>query len=95
MVASTVKGFYDAAEKSAYFQPQLMHFGDLVEEANRKASDPALLADVIYQALTVSQPKTAYSVKADPGRSFLEWLPIRWADAIFKKILLSASRLSN
>jgi NAD(P)-dependent dehydrogenase (short-subunit alcohol dehydrogenase family) len=91
MVASTVNGFYMASEKSQHYQKQLKHFGDLVDEANQKAADPAQLAGVIYQALTVSKPKTAYSVKADPGRSFLEWLPIRIADAIFRKILSNPS----
>jgi len=91
MVANTVNGFYQAAEKSTLYKKQLKHFGDLVDEANKKACDPALLAEVIYGALTVNKPKAAYSVKADPGRSFLEYLPIRWSDGIFKKILSSDS----
>jgi NAD(P)-dependent dehydrogenase (short-subunit alcohol dehydrogenase family) len=87
MVAATVDGFYTAAKNSEHYQSQLKHFGDLVDEANQKAADPALLASVIYDALMVKKPKTVYSVKADPGRSFLEWLPIRISDSIFKKIL--------
>ena len=87
MVAATVDGFYTAAKNSEHYQSQLKHFGNLVDEANQKAADPALLASVIYDALTVKKPKTVYSVKADPGRSFLEWLPIRISDSIFKKIL--------
>ncbi len=87
MVADTVNGFYTAAESSQHYKKQLKHFGDLVDEANQKAADPALLASVIYDALTVKNPKTVYSVKADPGRSFLEWLPTGLGDRIFKKIL--------
>ena len=90
MVASTVGGFDQAANTSNYYPKQLRYFGKLVNQANQKAHDPALLAAVIYEALTVAHPKTAYSVKADPGRSFLEWLPLRWADNLFKKILQSA-----
>lgn len=89
MVANTVNGFYQAAEQSTLYKKQLKHFGDLVDEANKKACDPALLAEIIYGALSVNKPKTAYSVKADPGRSFLEYLPVRWSDGIFKKILSS------
>ena len=87
MVAATVDGFYTAAKNSQHYKKQLQHFGDLVDEANQKAADPALLAVVIHEALTVKKPKTAYSVKADAGRSFLEWLPVGISDSIFKKIL--------
>jgi NAD(P)-dependent dehydrogenase (short-subunit alcohol dehydrogenase family) len=87
MVAATVDGFYTAAKNSQHYKKQLQHFGDLVDEANQKAADPALLAEVIHEALTVQNPKTAYSVKADASRSFLEWLPIRMSDSIFRKIL--------
>lgn len=89
MVANTVNGFYQAADQSTLFRKQLKHFGDLVDEANKKASEPTLLAEVIYEALTVKKPKATYSVKADPGRSFMEYLPIRLSDWIFKKILNS------
>jgi len=87
MVANTVDGFRQAAKTSQLYSKQLEHFGELVLEANKKAADPDLLASVIYDALTVKNPKTAYSVKADPSRSFLEWLPVRLGDSIFKKIL--------
>ncbi|HQQ75574.1 MAG TPA: SDR family NAD(P)-dependent oxidoreductase [Pseudomonadales bacterium] len=87
MVANTVGGFQLAAKNSQLYSKQLEHFGDLVFEANKKAGDPDYLSEVIYHALTVKKPKTAYSVKADPGRSFLEWLPVRISDSIFKKIL--------
>jgi NAD(P)-dependent dehydrogenase (short-subunit alcohol dehydrogenase family) len=87
MVAATVDGFYSASENSVHYKKQLKHFGDLVDEANQKAADPALLASVIYHALTVKKPKAAYSVTADAVRSFLEWLPIHVSDGIFKRIL--------
>ena len=87
LVADTVDGFNQAAETSDLYKSQLKHFGQLVYDANKKAAEPELLAEVIYKALTVSKPKHRYSVKADPGRSFLEWLPMSWSDGIFKKIL--------
>lgn len=91
MVSNTVDGFRQAAKTSQLYSKQLEHFGNLVFEANKKAGDPDYLSEVIYQALTVKKPKAAYSVKADPGRSFLEWLPIRIADGIFRKILSNPS----
>ena len=90
MVSGTVDGFYAAGEQSTLFKKQLKHFGDLVYDANQKSCAPEYLAKVIHHALTTKNPKATYSVKADPGRSFLEWLPIRWTDAIFKKILTKA-----
>jgi NAD(P)-dependent dehydrogenase (short-subunit alcohol dehydrogenase family) len=87
MVANTVDGFRQAAKTSQFYSKQLEHFGDLVYEANLKAGDPDYLSEVIYKALMAKNPKAAYSVKADPSRSFLEYLPIRLSDGIFKKIL--------
>ena len=34
-----------------------------------------------------SVKEAAYAVKPDPGRSILEYLPTRWADALLKKVL--------
>lgn len=87
MVSNTVEGFRQAAKTSQLYSKQLEHFGDLVYEANLKAGDPEYLSEVIYNALTVKNPKAAYSVKADPRRSFLEYLPIGLSDGIFKKLL--------
>ncbi len=87
LVSNVVEDFNRAADNSKLFGPQLRKFGKMTAEANQKAAEPEYLASVIYQALTDKNPKAAYSVKADPQRSFLEWLPIRVADGIFKKIL--------
>ncbi len=91
LVEGTVDGFAQAARKSALFKGQLAHFGGLVRRANAKAHDPAVLARVIHRALTDARPRSRYSVKADPGRSLLERLPIAVADTIFRKMLASHS----
>lgn len=88
MVANTVDAFRHAAKSSKLYSKQLDHFGNLVFQANQKAADPEYLSRVIYKALTVKNPKAAYSVKADPGRSSMEYLPLRLSDWIFKKLLL-------
>ena len=59
----------------------------MTDEANQKACEPDVLAKIILKALTVKKPKHRYSVKADRGRSFLEWLPMSWSAAIFKMIM--------
>jgi NAD(P)-dependent dehydrogenase (short-subunit alcohol dehydrogenase family) len=87
MVAGTVDGFHHAAQTSELYGRQLEHFGELVREANKKAAAPEYLAEVIYRAITAKHPKANYSVKADPGRSFMEYLPIRVNDWIYKKLL--------
>lgn len=87
MVSSTVNGFYAAAEQSNFYKKHLKKFGDLVDEANQKAANPEHLASIIYKAITVKNPKANYSVKADMARSFMELLPMRLADWIYKKIM--------
>lgn len=87
LVSNTVDGFYAAAKSSRHYASALRYFGDLVREANGKAAEPAELAEVIHEALTARYPKAAYSVRADARRSFLEWLPLRLSDRIYRNIL--------
>jgi len=87
LVANTVDGFNQASEQSQLYKAPLKKFGELVFDANKKAGEPEVLADVIYTALTVKKPKHRYSVKADFGRSLLEYLPMSWGDTLFRKIL--------
>ena len=87
LVADTVSAFSQASAESALYSTQLEHFGELVREANARAHDPSILARVVYRALTDARPKHRYSVKADIGRSLLEWLPMTVADGIFRKML--------
>ena len=69
------------------FSKQLTKFGEMTYDANQKAGDPSDLAIVIHKALSVKKPNHRYSVEADKGRSFLEWLPMSVSDGIFRKIM--------
>lgn len=89
LVANTVDGFQQAASTSKLYKEPLAHFGELVLEANKTAAEPDQLADVIYKALTAKRPRHRYSVKADLGRSIMEYLPMSWADMIFRRLLLT------
>ena len=54
---------------------------------NDKANDPKLIAETVLKALTVAKPRAAYSVKADPARTLLEYFPTAWADALLKFVI--------
>lgn len=90
MVSGVVSDFDRAAEHSKLYQKPLRYWGRMTGKANAKAHSPDVLAAVIHRALTCANPKVAYSVKADPGRTFLEFLPMRWSDAIFRKVMEKA-----
>jgi NAD(P)-dependent dehydrogenase (short-subunit alcohol dehydrogenase family) len=89
MVASIEENFAKAAADSQFFSQHLTRVKNLAMNEQNKAHPPLLLAQVIYQALSVKKPKAAYSVKPDLARSFLEYLPTALVDWILKKVLSS------
>lgn len=86
-----VKGIKDqfsrAVDDSQLFKKQLTKVGTLAVKEQDKAHDPLIIAQTIHKALTLSSPKTAYSVKPDKARCFFEWLPVKWADGLLKLLL--------
>jgi len=87
MVGSIETNFSKAAAASEQFGDVLAYMKEKAVQEGAKGHDPAELAAVIHEALTVASPKPAYSVKPDRARSLLEYLPTRWADALIKKVL--------
>jgi len=87
MVSSIETNFTQAADNSEHFKRQLNRIKSLAVKENDKANSPQVIADVVHEALTVPKPKPAYSVKADPSRSVLEYFPTRWADGLLKAVL--------
>lgn len=87
MVASLGAGFDRAIEHSTLFKPHLRKIKDLAMQENSKAHSPDVLAQAVYHAITTPRPKAAYSIKADPGRAFVNKLPTRWADFLIRKVL--------
>jgi len=79
--------FTDARQSSRLFSEHLEAVIDRLEDVYEKAGDPERLARVIDKTLTVKKPRTRYSVMPDRARSFLEWLPVRWADRIYRRVL--------
>ena len=87
MVGSIGSNFAKAIEATTYFKDVLTRMKKMAVREGDKGHDPALLASVIHEALTTKKPKAAYSVKPDPMRSMLEYMPTRNADALLKKVL--------
>ncbi|MGI9277574.1 MAG: SDR family NAD(P)-dependent oxidoreductase [Endozoicomonas sp.] len=84
MVASIEANFQQAADKSELFSKQLLNARSVAINENKKANDPRIISETIFQALTVNKPKAAYSVKPDLVRTLLEYLPTRWVDPLMK-----------
>ena len=79
--------FEQVADNSIYFGDVIRKLVPFAVKETQDAHDPAILSAVIEKALTAANPKPAYSVKPAPSRSFLEKLPVRWADYLYKRTL--------
>ena len=84
MVAGIEQSFTRVAESSIYFKDMLNRLKHVTLKEQAKAHDPALLAEVVYTALTARHPRIAYSVKPDLQRAALSRLPARAADQVLK-----------
>jgi len=87
MVASIEANFSKAADASTYFKKQLTRVKSLAMNENNKANDPLILAQTVHQALSVTRPKAAYSVKPDKIRASMDYFPVKWVDALLRKVL--------
>jgi NAD(P)-dependent dehydrogenase (short-subunit alcohol dehydrogenase family) len=79
--------FSNALKSTLLFRENISAAIDLVSNVYEKANDPERFAHIVFKSLKVRNPKTCYSVKPDRARSFLELLPVRWADRIYRRIL--------
>jgi NAD(P)-dependent dehydrogenase (short-subunit alcohol dehydrogenase family) len=79
--------FSDARQSSRLFKEHLEAAVNLSKDVFKKAADPERLARIIHKTVTVKHPKIRYSVMPDRARSVLEWLPVTWADWIYRRIL--------
>jgi len=79
--------FSKAEKESALFKRNLIKGQTYLPGVYKNAHDPVILAKTINRALNSKNPKTAYSLKPDRMRSFLEILPVKWADYLIKRAL--------
>lgn len=87
MITTTKQLFIDATGKSSYFKAQLNFISGMLDAEWKKANPPEIMACVTYRAMTAQNPRINYSVRPDFQRAFLEKLPARWSDGLFKMIL--------
>lgn len=87
MVASIKANFDRAVDQSVYFKKILKKMSRMAVKTSQHGQEPEYLAKVLYQILKSSKPKAAYSIKPDPMRSALEYLPTKTADLLLKKAL--------
>ena len=86
MTGSISRVFSQAVAQSPTFGRYIERLGAMGADAEQNANPPRLLADVIYRALLSSNPRASYSVKADPLRAILTYMPTRLADWILYRV---------
>lgn len=83
-----VESLFEALEKeSALFKKQISKGRTYLTDVYKNAREPHLFAETVLKALNETNPKTAYSLKPDKARSFLEKIPVKWADRLIKRAL--------
>jgi NAD(P)-dependent dehydrogenase (short-subunit alcohol dehydrogenase family) len=87
MTGGIEAAFAAAAIDGSPFERLVHKIGKMAAGESAKAHDPALLADVIWDAATSARPKARNSVKPDPARSVMHRMPAGAVDRILKKAL--------
>ena len=87
MTKNAEQKFIEAKENSIYFKENLEKGIVYLPKVYENAHEPIILAKKIVNVIQTKNPKTAYSVKADIPRIILDKFPVKWADALIKKML--------
>ncbi len=87
MTKEAEQKFSEAQKHSVYFKKQLSKGLSYLPRVYKKAHDPVRVARTILKALETANPRPAYLLKADASRMLLDFLPVKWADKIYKKVL--------
>ncbi|MBN1131974.1 MAG: SDR family NAD(P)-dependent oxidoreductase [Bacteroidales bacterium] len=87
MTRSTVVLFAETEKQSMLFKRNIAKGSGYLPGVYEKAHDPALMAKRILKIIQSRNPRTAYNIKHDIPRTLLELLPVRWADALVKRVL--------
>ena len=86
MTGSISRVFAQAIAESPTFGTYIERLGKMGAQAEHQAHPPEILAAAVWQALSSHRPKVHYSVKADPLRRILSYLPTRLADWLLFKV---------
>ncbi|BBH18431.1 short-chain dehydrogenase/reductase [Nocardioides baekrokdamisoli] len=87
MTGGIEAAFQAATVPGSPFERLARKVGRMAAGEQAKAHDPAVLAEVIWQAATAAKPKARYSVKPDPARTLMHRLPTSVVDRLLKKTL--------
>lgn len=84
MTGGIVDRFGEAAGESADFARLVAKVGRMARDEGASAHDPAVLAEVVWTAVTSRRPKRRYSVRPDRTRALLDRLPTAVVDRLLK-----------
>jgi NAD(P)-dependent dehydrogenase (short-subunit alcohol dehydrogenase family) len=85
MTGGIERAFEEAVVPGSPFERLVRRVGR--QAAREKGHDSALLAEVVWEAVTATRPRTRYSVRPDPARRVLHHLPDRMADRLLRRAL--------
>ncbi|MEO0600923.1 MAG: SDR family NAD(P)-dependent oxidoreductase, partial [Myxococcota bacterium] len=92
MVSGMHAHFAAAADHSTHFGALLRRMRRFLDREQARAHDPAVLARVVVKACEARRPRAAYSVRPEPTRRVLSWLPDGVVDRILKAALPRSAR---
>ncbi|MDO5698485.1 MAG: SDR family NAD(P)-dependent oxidoreductase [Dermatophilus congolensis] len=87
---SRVPSAFAAVPAESPFKPLTDHAIAHLAGAEKKASDPEVLADAVFDAATSARPRTRYPVRVDRGRALLDLLPVGVVDRVLKSAIGSS-----
>lgn len=87
MTGGITDRFADAAGEASDFSRLVAKVGRLARNEGTKAHDPAVLAEIVWTAVTTSRPKQRYSVRPDRRRDLLDHLPAGVVDRLLRLAL--------
>ncbi|MFC8529469.1 SDR family NAD(P)-dependent oxidoreductase [Nocardia sp. NPDC057227] len=87
MVGGIRATFDRARERSGLFTELIAKVGALAEGEQRRAHDPAVLAEVVWRAATARRPRRRYSVRPDPRRVAMHHTPDAILDPLLTRLL--------
>ncbi|MEM6928536.1 MAG: SDR family NAD(P)-dependent oxidoreductase [Myxococcota bacterium] len=92
MVSGMQSRFTAAADHSTHFGGLLRRMLPFLVREQARAHDPSVLARVVVRACEARHPRVAYSVRPEPTRRVLSWLPDGVVDRILKAALPRSAR---
>lgn len=87
MVEGIRATFDRARSRSTHFAELTGRVGDLAVDEQRRAHDPAILAETVWQAATSTRPRRRYSVRPDPRRALMHRMPDSLLDPLLRRLL--------